>query len=145
MSLSNKEAIDFTAVFTRLLLLAGYNNGTFANDLGAIFGALSNLKDSDLQPNEVKTGAGTASALTRMTHCVATGVGQVLTIPDGTYVGQMKFVCAKSGYGTNTTFVTPTHFADGTKVTLSANFHSVALMWNGTQWNVALLGGGAVS
>lgn len=145
MALTAKEAVDLTNGLRKLFQNAGYRDSTFVDDLGAIFQSLSNLSDTDLQPNEVKTGAGTASVLTRMTHCVATGVGQVLTIPDGKWVGQIKFVCAKSGYGTNTTFVTPTHFADGTKVTLSANFHSVALMWDGSNWNVALLGGGAVS
>jgi hypothetical protein len=149
MALTVKEAIDLKALIAHLALEAGYNDGTFISDIGAVIGGLSNFSDTDLATNQILTGAGAAAVNSRVTNTIATGVGQTVTLANGLYKGQLKFITAKSGYGTNTTFVTPAAFADGTKVTLSANFSGVVLVWDGAvttpKWHVAFLSNAVVS
>jgi hypothetical protein len=100
-----------------------------------------------INTSEVKTGAGAATPGKRTTFCVASGVGDVLTLADGTVDGQRKSFTGKSGYSSShTTVITPAHFQDGTTVTLASKFDGCELEWVTalTKWEVVALFGGAV-
>lgn len=77
------------------------------------------------------SGAGAANVTTRTTRCTTAGVGDAVTLANGTRDGQRKSIVM--GVQTNpgdTTVITPASFQDGTTITLSQARDGVELEWS---------------
>jgi hypothetical protein len=67
-----------------------------------------------------------------------TGNSEAVTLADGIWPGQLKYVVANSNYGGagNTTIITPTNALGFTTVTLGADGQAVTFFWTGSNWVV---------
>jgi hypothetical protein len=67
-----------------------------------------------------------------------TGNSEAVTLSDGIWPGQLKYVVANSNYGGvgNTTIITPTNALGFTTVTLGADGQAVTFFWTGSKWVV---------
>ena len=68
----------------------------------------------------------------------------VLTLADGNFTGQEKYIELTTDGGDDLE-VTPTNFANGTKITLDTAGESVTLVWNGSNWTIKSHYGGVVA
>lgn len=91
------------------------------------------------QTPQFLTGSGAASVAHDTTLLQANGVGNSITLADGTRPGQMKSIIGDSGYGANTSIISPTNPLGFTTVTLDATGDTVHLKWTGAKW--AIIGG----
>jgi hypothetical protein len=90
-------------------------------------------------------GATAANVTTRTTwYDLATAANNITsTLADGSVTGQRKsLVCATASSG-KTVAISPTHFVDGTSISLSAAHDSAELEFDGTNWFVVHLTGTA--
>ena len=77
-------------------------------------------------------GAGAVDVVHRTTRLTTDGVGNALTLADGTQLGQRKsVVLGVLGAGGQTGVLTPASFADGATITFANVFDGVELEWNG--------------
>ncbi len=90
-------------------------------------------------------GGQAAHPSTRTTRFDLAAAGDNITslLPAGTQIGQRKTLVNVSALAGKTTVVTPTPFADGATVTLTARFDGVELEWQLAGWRVVGLFGTA--
>ena len=85
-----------------------------------------------LGAGQALAGAGAGNLTTPVTYLTASGAGQVVSLADGAFTGQVKRFVAVSGYnGTNTSVVTP---VTGPAVTLRSLRDVVEYEWTGAAW-----------
>lgn len=84
---------------------------------------------------EALSGAGAVSPNITTTRLTSTGVGQAITLADGTAKGQRKRVIHAVDGGSMV--LTPAHLSDGlTTITFTNVRDWVELEWNGSAWDV---------
>lgn len=78
------------------------------------------------------TGVATISIATHQTLYTADGTAQLLTLPDGSHIGQIKVVTkvVETGEG----HMTPDNFVDGTRVAMQTNNEQWEGMWTADGW-----------
>lgn len=89
------------------------------------------------------TGAGAANVTSPITYVTTNGVAQVLTLADGTAIGQIKCIVLIVDGGD--CVLTPATFADGTTLTFADANDFVVLVWGATGWRVIVNVGGTVA
>jgi hypothetical protein len=80
------------------------------------------------------TGPGTIGPNDHSALLTATATSEAVTLSNGLHPGQLKYVVADSGYGTNTSIITPTNPLGYSSVTLDANGEAVTFFWTGSKW-----------
>jgi hypothetical protein len=81
------------------------------------------------------SGPGTIGSAGHSTLLTCTGVAEAITLVDGTWLGQLKYVVANSGYGAgNSSIITPTNALGYTSVTFDSNGEALTLFWTGSKW-----------
>ena len=85
------------------------------------------------------SGPGAANVTTNQTNYTSTGVGDAVTLADGTIVGQLKTVTHAVDGGS--AVLTPANFADGTTVTFTTLGEMWVGLWTGTAWQTVETGG----
>lgn len=102
--------------------------------------------DQNFSARQNLSGAGAVSLTTRYTRLTSSGIGQAITLADGSFVGQRKTIRAASGHGGgNTQVLTPATFADGTTVTFDAVGEVIELEWQTGGWCICSLNGATVA
>lgn len=93
------------------------------------------------QTPQVLTGAGAVDITSEITHLVTAGVGDALTLADGTE-GQEKVIVTKTETtGGDTSVVTPTSLGNGTTITFDAVGDCAELLFTNSAWH--MIGGTA--
>jgi len=87
------------------------------------------------------SGAGAVNVTTLVTLVTSTGVGDALTMADGTRAGQLKFVSMVVDGGSSV--LTPTTKTNFTTLTLTAAYDWGLMQWSGTAWRPVAFGGTA--
>ncbi len=87
------------------------------------------------------SGAGAVNVTTLVTLVTSTGVGDALTMADGTRAGQLKFVSMVVDGGS--AVLTPTTKTNFTTLTLTAAYDWGLMQWSGTAWRPVAFGGTA--
>ena len=83
----------------------------------------------------VLTGAGAVDVVAATTHLVTAGVGDALTLADGTE-GQTKSILTKTiTTPSDTSILTPTNFANGTTITFTTVGDIVTLLFSNGSWH----------
>lgn len=91
--------------------------------------------------SDALSGPGAVSVATRTTRVTSTGVGDALTLANGTYIGQRKtIIMVVDGGSSVITPATPSGFATAT---LNAVYDWVEMEWTGAAWVPAGFGGTA--
>jgi hypothetical protein len=96
---------------------------------------------------QLLSGPGPATPQPLATLLTATGVGDAITLANGTYAGQLKVLTGVSGYTAgHTSVITPARFQDGTTITFSAKFDSAELIWSASlnKWRLMRVTGATV-
>lgn len=123
---------------TDVALKASANTFTAANTFNALV---------SVGTAQALTGAGAANVTTTITNLTSSGVGDVVTLADGT-AGQVKIITAVSGHGGgNTSVITPTTtVGTWTTATLDTVGEGVTLVWTGTDgWAVVGSNGATIA
>ncbi len=83
------------------------------------------------------TGGGAAlSVSTPISFCTTTNSNGLVTLADGTAVGQVKIIVLKTKDTTNLT-ITPANLKGGTSITADAHGFLCVLVWGGANWHVS--------
>ena len=90
------------------------------------------------------SGTATVHVSYKTSLLTTTGAGQVVTVPNGIFSGQVKYIIGVSGYGANTSVITPTTPLGFTTATFDANGEAITLLWTGTAWVLVGIGTGVV-
>lgn len=115
------------------------NNATTMTD-GSMSADDKNTISTLTALSQLLTANGQANTFTSTTLLTSTDPGQIITLDNGDFIGERKNLLASSGYGTgNSSIVIPVSFLDGTSITLSSQYDSVILEWNGTGWKIITL------
>jgi len=81
------------------------------------------------------TGPGAVDIVSFQTQLTTTGIGDALTLANGTKIGQLKKISyIAEGAGTDTAILTPTTGQGFTTATFNAIGDYLVLMWDGTAW-----------
>lgn len=89
------------------------------------------------------SGAGAVNVTTLATLFTSTGVGDALTLADGTRAGQIKFVMHVVDGGSGV--LTPTTATNFTNVTFTNVYDWVALIWTGATWQPLAYSGAVIA
>lgn len=88
-------------------------------------------------------GPGAVDIVTPTTFYTSTGVGDALTLADGTWVGQRKRIVHEVDGGS--AVLTPAHPEHFATVTFNAVHDWAELEWTGTHWRVVAFGGAVIA
>lgn len=82
------------------------------------------------------SGPGTIGSAGHSMLLTSTGASQAITLADGTWPGQLKYVVADSGYSGATpgSVITPTNALGYTSVTFDTAGQAVTFFWTGSKW-----------
>lgn len=99
--------------------------------------------------NEAVTCASNVCTIssTVITHFITTennAAADVATVADGAKAGEVQIFVLKSDGGDDLE-ITPTNFAEGTKITIGTTGNGCAIIFDGTNWHVFGNNGGVVS
>ena len=114
------------------------NIGDSSNTV-AIAGSASITKNVYNYEEVTTTGSSDVVDPSKYVSLVTSAGAHTVTLPNGTYVGQVKKVILTVDGGTVT--LTPASLAEGTSITMADVFDSVELIWDGTNWNIAQASG----
>ena len=119
------------------------------NIIGDVISASTVMNSAGLfyfgqEPEEV-SGAGVASVTHTITHLIATGAGDAVSLADGRE-GQVKILLTKNVVGGGSTVViTPANLRGWSTITFDHNGDTCFLVFTGGKWNIVGTRGAAIA
>ena len=71
---------------------------------------------------------------------ITSGGAHSVTLADGSFVGQVKNISI-TAVASGTITITPAHLSDATNIVMAEIYDNVTLVFDGTDWNIALATG----
>ena len=120
-------------------------SGTLKSSNNAIITGSLSVSGSYSGNINTMSGGGTIESTGHSMLITATGIGDSITLNDGTLEGQIKYIAGVSGYtGGNTSIITPTNALGFTTVTFDANGDAATFFWTGTKWIITGFSGASI-
>ena len=129
-----------------LYVLSFGNWGGTGTDKAAMINTNATGYDADIvrRYTDVTCAATVCTDVTGAYAVYVTTTGtDTMTIADGAFITQEKFISHKTDGGQVT--VTPTNFSAGTSVTMAAAGDTMLIHWNGAKWDMVVFYGGVLN
>jgi hypothetical protein len=95
---------------------------------------------------EELTNDGAASVILPVTYLIKSSTGaKAVTLANGTYEGQVKFITMMTYTSSGATVVTPANFADGTTISFDAVGEGWVGIYHAGQWYTLAINGATIA